>query len=325
MQLTVLNPGGKDPAQSFPDMAGPVDPSVHGPINYHAYAACTRGSFQKSAEHIDGGPILLLLRRNLKQALKALCELKDKGCTVAVSWKESGLHQVGAQLEKADSVTLFNQICRTADGALSSTPNLVPLYRAAGARHAAFIPTPYPLEDPRWDFSLPAQQRAGIFVGTREFTVPSRNHWAAVLMACELGVPVTVINLEGRAARRKLEALGCARIIEKRLPYADYLRLLAQHQLVLQLDRSSVPGQVAGDALLCGIPCIGGDGATDHLAFPETRGLDFEEIRALAQKLLSDTGFAASFTDNALTTAREWLGFGAVVSQLEVFYRRIAG
>ena len=41
----------------------------------------------------------------------------------------------------------------------------------------------------------------------------------------------------------------------------------ARHKIVLQADKSAVPGQVAGDALLCRMPCVGGDGAIDRLAF----------------------------------------------------------
>lgn len=42
---------------------------------------------------------------------------------------------------------------------------------------------------------------------------------------------------------------------------------MARHKIVLQLDRSHVPGQVAGDALLCRIPCVGGDGAIERITF----------------------------------------------------------
>lgn len=325
MQLVVLNPGGKDPAQPFPDMAGPADAALHAPINYHAYAACTGGRFERDTAKVEGGPVLLLLRRDLKEGLKALRQLKAKGCCVAVSWKESGLHQVAAQLDSAPNIGLFREICALVDGALSSTPNLVPIYKSAGAKQVAFIPTPYPLEDPRWNFSQPAQERVGVFVGTREFSVPTRNHLAAVMLATGLGAPVTVFNFEGRTARKKLEALGCSRIIEKRLSYPEYLRVMSRHRLVLQLDRSSVPGQVAGDALLCGIPCIGGDGAVDQLAFPEAHGLGLEQIGELARKLLSDSELNNRWTTKAVATARKRLGFSVVAEELEAFFGRIAG
>ena len=62
---------------------------------------------------------------------------------------------------------------------------------------------------------------------------------------------------------------GKLRLIEKWKAYPDYLRDVARHKIVLQLDRSHVPGQVAGDALLCRIPCVGGDGAIERIAFSE--------------------------------------------------------
>jgi len=47
----------------------------------------------------------------------------------------------------------------------------------------AFIPTPYPIDDRRWDFSRPIEERSGIFIGTREWNVLSRNHLGALLVA----------------------------------------------------------------------------------------------------------------------------------------------
>ena len=52
MRLAVLNPGGRDCRAGFsrfcrqsPDAAAP-----HPPVNYHAYAACTGGSFHREVE-----------------------------------------------------------------------------------------------------------------------------------------------------------------------------------------------------------------------------------------------------------------------------------
>jgi len=52
----------------------------------------------------------------------------------------------------------------------------------------------------------------------------------------------------------------------------DYLRAIAHHKIVLQLDRSHVPGQVAGDALLCLIPCVGATAQSSESRFPKTCG-----------------------------------------------------
>src|SRR5678815_1794931 len=89
------------------------------------------------------------------------------------------------------------------------------------------------------------------------------------------GEPVTVVNLDGYKARRLLAELkfpeGKLHVIEKWKSYPDYLRDVARHKIVLQLDRSHVPGQVAGDALLCRIPCVGGDGTCLLYTSPSPR------------------------------------------------------
>jgi len=318
MQLAVLNPGGRDPEQRFPDGAGVPDARVHAPVNYHAYAACTAGGFFRDAHAIPGEmrAVLLLLRSDLKPALAAVKTLKAQGRIVAVSWKESGQHQVAKQLDSAANLALFREICALADGALSSTPEIVPLYRAAGARVAEFIPTPYPVDDARWDFSRPLPERSGVFVGTREWDVPSRNHAAALLRASKLGVPVTVFNLNGRGGRKKLDALGWVslRIIEDRLPYSDYLCEIAKCRVVFQLDASAVPGQIAGDALLCRMPCIGGNGAVDRLAFGESD----------VELHLRDDAAWKSEVEQSQARAREALSFSAVARRLTRFFGGLA-
>jgi len=330
-QLAVLNAAGRDPRQLFPGAAGEVDDRVHAPVNYHAYAACTRGGFYREGAELPAGQkaVLLLLRRDLKPALLALKKLKEQGRTVAISWKESGLHQVAAQLAEPKTMALFQQICGLADGALSSTGDLVPVYRASGAEAVEFIPTPYPVEDARWDFSCPLGGRSGIFIGTREFEVPSRNHLAALALAKLAGEPVTVFNVEGRKGRQRLEALGISqlRILEGRLRYSQYLREMAKHRVVLQLDRSGVPGQVAGDALLCRMPCIGGDGAVEQTAFEETcgSGRSLETLGEMTQVLLRDDAEWQRVVEASQSVAGQRLSFTAVALRLQEFFGRLGG
>jgi hypothetical protein len=292
MHLAVLNPGGNDPAQQFPEGAGsPSDPG-HAPVNYHAYAACTAGRFHRKISTLsdEERDVLLVLRWDLKRCTGVLRQLKAQGRTVAVSLKESGLAQVARVLEPPGNPALFQSLCAGADGCLTSTPELVPICRAAGAKACAFIPTPYPVDDSRWDFSRPLHERIGVFIGTREFDIHTRNHAVVLLLAREFGLPTTVINPDGRLGRRQLAGLDFPglRVIEGPLPFPDYLRLMASHRIVLQLDRSAVPGQVAGDALLCRTPCIGGDGAVDRLAFPELCGVDAAVVMENARRLLGD-------------------------------------
>ena len=327
MRLAVLNPGGNDREQSFPAGAGAPDDAVpHPPVNYHAYAACTRGTFYRDAGRIPPGgqAVLLVLRRDLKMCLKAMRLLKSDGRTVAVSLKESGMHQVAQLLGDAENMALFREICAAADGCIASTSNLAGIYEAAGGKNVRFIPTPYPVESAIWNFERPLEMRAGIFIGTREWDTPSRNHAAALMLAASLGAPVTVINEDGRAGRKRIEAAGIAnpRVIEGKLPYPGYLRLMASHRLVLQLDRSAVPGQVAGDALLCGLPCVGGDGAIERIAYPGIcgSGRDPQALREIAAELLACDGACAAAGMEARQLAVARLSFPAIAAELGSYF-----
>ncbi|MFL6543100.1 MAG: hypothetical protein ACJ8I9_08030 [Chthoniobacterales bacterium] len=327
-RLTVLNPGGRDPEQHFPDGAG--EPSAaHPPTNFHAFAACTRGSFHRETRRAiaENTAVLLLLRGDFRHSERALHELRHAGRTVAVSLKETGLHQIAAQLHDPDKLGRFVSIVRGADFCLGVTPEAAEIYHSVrgGDKGVAFIPTPYPVDDSRWDFSKPTAQRSGIFIGTRELDVPSRNHLAALLLARELSRTtaerVTAYNFDGRKGARLLRKLefppGKLDLLSRRLAYPDYLRELARHKIVLQLDTSFVPGQVAGDALLARVPCVGGNGAVDRIAFPETcgAGRSIAELRDIALRLLSDTAAYQQQVD-AIATNAEQLSFASGAAEL---------
>jgi len=177
---------------------------------------------------------------------------------------------------------------------------------------------------------VPPTEQSGIFVGTREWDVPSRNHFAALLVTRQLcdatGEPVTVVNLDGYKGRRLLDELkfpdGKLRLIEKWKSYRDYLRDVARHKIVLQLDRSHVPGQVAGDALLGRIACVGGDGAIERIAFSKTcgEGRTISEIASMALDLLRNADLRAAVVRESQERARERLSFQAVRSQVAEFF-----
>src|SRR5436190_553407 len=205
-RLTVLNPGGRDREQPFQSLPAPGE-GPHPPINFHAFAACTGGAFHFNPRRAigEGTPVLLLLRSDFRASERALADLKKQGRTVAVSLKETGLHQIAQQLADRRKLSRFINIVAEADGCIATTPEAVELYqRLRSTRNpatVAFIPTPYPVEDSRWNLSVPPTEQSGIFVGTREWDVPSRNHFAALLVTRQLcdatGEPVTVVNLDG--------------------------------------------------------------------------------------------------------------------------------
>jgi len=331
-RLTVLNPGGRDDPQDFPDGAGETA-LPHPPTNFHAYAACTRGSFQRDAKNAlaQGTPVLLLLRGDFGASERALETLQTAGRFVAVSLKETGLHQIADQLQNSARLARFARIICKANACLAPTPEAADLYRAIrGDDRALFIPTPYPIDDPRWDFSRPTEQRTGIFIGTREWDVPSRNHLAALVLARRLNEttsePVTVFDHDGRRGARLLSEIGFApgklRVLNRMMPYPDYLREMARHKIVLQLDTSFVPGQVAGDALMCRMPCVGGNGAIDRAAFPETSGFDrsIAELGEIAAGLLTDRDRYQNEVARMKSGAARTLSFQVVAEQLRAFF-----
>jgi hypothetical protein len=294
--LAVLNPGGRDSDQSFQDGPGQPDETAHPPVNFHAYAACTQGAFycrpDLAARHRS---VLLLLRGDLSASERALAMLKAHGCFVAVSFKESGTQQVARQLSKPKRYQRFREIASCADLCLSSTTDLLPLFSSVSKR-TIHVPTPYPFEYSPWDFSRPLNERHGLFIGTREFDVLSRGHLFALSAARTFSVPITVINPDGKRGLERLQALKFPQdqlTVTSPLPYPEYLRLIAGHRLVMQFDQSSVPGQVAGDSLLCRIPTVGGNGTVERIAFPELHGTGrtFDQLAEIARRLLTDEDF----------------------------------
>jgi hypothetical protein len=336
MKLCVLNPGGNDPEQHFPHGAGTPEDGPHAPVNYHGFAACTGGGFYRKDNAIpaEAKAVLVLLRHDLKSARQAVVELRREKKIVGIAWKEAGPFQIAAQLAKPAKLQLFREICERADLAIATTVDAVPLFRHNGIRHVEFVPTPYPIEETAWNFSVPIAERRGIFVGTREFDIPSRNHFAALLsvkyLAESMMEPVTVFNVAGWSGRRMLAQLrfpeNLLRVIEGRRPYAGYLRGMAKHKFVYQLDASSVPGQVAGDALLCRIPCVGGDGTTERLVFPDTCGYgrSHEQLFDIAARLLEHDHDSEAITTKATELAQKTLSFSRVAQQLEQVFTRFS-
>jgi hypothetical protein len=242
---------------------------------------------------------------------------------VFISWKEAGTAQVASQLSTQSRWLEFVKIAKEADGFVSATPELIGLYLAAGCANGAFVPTPYPLEMEAWNFGVPLAGREGIFVGTREFDSPTRNHLLALCEATRLSEKITVINSDGRAGYRLIKSLSeRITIIPGPIPYEDYLRLMASHRIVFQLDVGAVPGQVAGDALLCRMPCVGGNGAIERLAFPSWNGhgRSAQECASLAALLIRDDPAWHAAVKQSQTTAMETVAFEPVAQRLaEVF------
>ena len=332
-RLSVLNPAGRDPEQHFREGVA-ADSGAHAPVNFHAYAACTGGSFFRDTKRAieAGNPVLLLLKPRFREAERALEALKAAGLRVVVSLKETGLHQIADQLQDQLQLSRLLRIFAAADGYLAPTPEAADIFRTIrrDPKTVAFIPTPYPLLDPAWDFTRAVEHKHGIFIGTREFKILSRNHAAALFVAREIshetGARVTVYNSERRKGERLLTDIGFSpnrlRVLKIGAGYAEYLRVMAEHKLVFQMDTSFVPGQVAGDALLCRMPCVGGNGTIDRIAHPATcgAGRSGPELMEIAMRLLCDADSEARAIAESQHHAQTRLSFIGVAKELEQFF-----
>lgn len=319
----VLNPGGRDRFQSFREGVGTPDSAGHPPVNFHAYAACLGGTFASSLSEVapDVGTVLLLLRpRHLAKALRACRALRALGIRVLISWKESGAAQVAQALTVPGCWKFFRQIAFECDGYLSAVPGLTSLYEVAGCKSGVFAPTPYPVDIPAWNFENPLKKRSGILIGTREFDIPARNHLLALCASARTGGPVTVLDSGSRLSCSLLADLPfVSDVVRGPLPYPEYLRLMAAHRIVFQMDSGVVPGQVAGDALLCRMPCVGGTGTIETLAFSQLAGgpENAQELVARAMRLMRDDDFWHQTVAASQETAQNSLSFHVIAGQLK--------
>ena len=328
-RLAVLNPGGRDREQYFAENR-PLQSNEHAPVNFHAFAACTHGAVFRDARQAiaSGWPVLLLLRGDFRASERALLELKKTKRKTVVALKETGAHQISEQLSDPTRFNRFVRIVHAADGCIASTSEAAELFRSFRNDGVEFIPTPYPVEDENWNWAM--EHRSGIFIGTRELTVPTRHHFGALLAAKKLSdatrEPVTVFNSDRRRGAKLVAEIGFRkiRVHQKRMAYRAYLGEVARHKLVFQLDRSRVPGQVAGDSLLTRSVCVGGDGAIERIAFPETCGekRSDDELIEIAQRLLTNEEERGAVAERATKIAKEKLSFSVGRETLARFFSR---
>ncbi len=323
VRIAVINPGGRDPYIDYGEGVPPYQKGRHAPVNFHAFAACTGGAFFQSIEDfLDQrerfDAVLLLIRRRTWVTYRAFQRLSNAGCRIAIAWKECAPHQIAGQLGSLRARHSYKKLIRESEMIWSASHVLPPSLNAVSddewAAKTHFIPTPYPLELSHWDYSVPIGNRSGIMIGTREFATPSRRHRQAIetaaRLAHEISVPrVTVINTEKKRGQDHLAPLkllfpaGCLRIIEGGMPYQEYMRELASHRLILQADESSVPGQVAGDALLARTLCFGGNSTIESLVFSDASLQDClaggERYAHLCQRSLDHAIDAVSYRAGA--------------------------
>ena len=192
-----------------------------------------------------------------------------------------------------------------------------------------FIPTPYPISDTSWDFSCPLGERRGIFVGTREWDVPSRatilppsfaavGFWTNRSHSSTKNQSVVTSSRPPSASR----AIRCVILGPRYFPYRDYLAEMARHKIVLQADNKQRAGTSGGRRPALPYARVGGDGAVDRLAFPaHLRIWPFVRRTAGAGRALAARSrlFTRRSSRNR-STGRSGSGFAVVARQLADFF-----
>ncbi|MFZ4587594.1 MAG: hypothetical protein ACOYNG_01275 [Terrimicrobiaceae bacterium] len=295
------------------------------PAFVHAYATCAGGEVFTSTKNLPGDPVLLVLRKNnLRRTLAAIEFLRRRCSKILVTIGRSSSHDLAAMLGDTTRWELFRTICSTCDGVISPVPELVPLLLATGAPQVEFLPVPIQVPDA----VRQVEGLRGIFVGTREFCTPARHHLAAVALADtlsrRLAIPLAVLNSEGRDGGMLLKDFQRRNplfyIIEAPVTRADFLDVMRLHRIVWQLDATSGPGRIAADSIFCGIPCVGGNGAIESLAFPGLCGpRAHAELLQSAERLLTDDSFWMETMHSALEKSRSSLSFASISERLAAF------
>jgi hypothetical protein len=332
MKLFVLHPGSDCPDQQFEDFAGTPSSKLPPPLGYHGFAACTGGAFVRKASNIPASEkrVLLLLDGNMKRGRQAIIDLRRAGKTVVIAFAHTSVPQLLEQLKSPGALEVFQEICTRAHAAITPARDLEPVFRSCGLLYVESILPPVPIDEPAWDFSTRPETRSGIMLGSWDWHTPSKNHLLALLglkeVASQMYEPVTVFNLNGWRGRQWLRQLrypaGLLQVVERRLPYPEYLRIVARHKLFFQLDSSAGIGRVTADALLTRIPMVGGNGALERVLFPDLCGhsMNTPDLFQAASRLLDHGYDRENAVERALELGKQLVAFPKAEQTLEELF-----
>lgn len=335
-KLAVIDGAVKQKKQDFADYGRTVSSKQHAPVNWHAYAACTGGSVYKSINDLDYESFVLFSasRQFFHNDLKAFIQLSQSGVNCAFSIKGCGPLQFLPRLDSPSKMRRARGLMNEIPGCITPSKAILPVLRSMRdelpEEQTAFIPAPYPIEYSEWDFSKPLNERSDIYLATREFNHKNRYHLYALTVlkgiVRKLGCRVTVVNQDKGRGRSFYKAVGFRddeiNVLDSRRPYPQYLELLSSHKFVFQLDQSAVPGQVAGDAALCRMPCVGGNGTNEYILYRELNTLpsEFEAAVDLALRIYEDEDMQRQSIELAVKRAEEHMSFSKVRARLENFF-----
>lgn len=335
-RISVVNIGGRDSNQFFSNGAGHPNDAGHSPVNYHAYAACSSGAFLQDFKFTGQFEnFIFLIRSDLSKSLSNLKKLRKQkpNSKIALMFKETGPYQLSSLFDNPKKCSVFRNLISLSNGILSPTPFTVPFYKNFTDKPVGFIPTPYPIQIKEWDFSVPFNQKTGIYLATREFDVNWRMHVYSLgslrKWIQSKNVKLTVVNQDGKSGEKWLGELGYTgsdlNIINGQLSYSDHLKLLGKHRVIVNPDLGMVPGQIVGDSLLVKTPVVGGNSLLQDMLYPElvTKSMDYDFIVEKLDRLYFDEIENGKIVGSAIEKAELKLSFGVVCRELETFFKRI--
>ncbi len=334
--LRILNPNMQSPVHYFPDGAGNLDPDRCPPIGVYALAGCTRGSVHRTIDTLPSGeyPVLILLSGSLdkdKELIREVTrEIPDKillGC-----WKEGRLDRLAADLGEGAAFQQFTDMLGELNGVISVDARTSKLLKELHlARHNLYLPLPYPVDSPAWDFSVTPEGRGrGIFVSADGFDPTSESHGARIQFLNQFA---TKNHLKVTVYHHFPDVLAGLEIPDelftepnRTLTYGEYLILMAEHRFVMGFGKDLIGGDVFGGALLSRSVYLAGDGDIAPLLFPETFLESPEEIGALetaATRLLDDDGAYEEAVRGSQARALKHVSFAAARARLAEFFASI--
>lgn len=234
--------------------------------------------------------IIILVKDTPKAVLPLIKQLKKAGKRVLVGFHENGdyLSQIIISQPSPDEFWLshFAELVEESDGLYSIMPSKESIFEwffnkpVFSTLHAA------PYDEWRHNFSVPRKDRKGLFLATRTFNQFLRRNTFEGLMIAMTAMSkinnekndtedhVTVVCEDSfhfdrifSFFRHKNVPLD---VVKGPLPYEDWLKLIAKHKMVFQFDYSNTLGQVAMDAALVDVPCIGSNTEVSRAAITDT-------------------------------------------------------
>src|SRR5690606_23121536 len=124
--LAVLNPKGRDPHLDYAEGPSNYDPQVHAPVNFHAYAAATFGTFSHCANRLleerdRYDAVLVVILRRVWVGLEAVRLLEAVGMRDIVAVKGGGHIEVSVHPNPARAVDADMEVLSRAAAILSPT------------------------------------------------------------------------------------------------------------------------------------------------------------------------------------------------------------